>query len=128
MAEEVAKRLQIKLADDPDSLSREKEKPEPFFRSVVKQWLDVSMDSCKESTPERYQQMYRDYLADTIGGRRLDQIDRKTIMDIWLDTMGVYGHLIPLDNQEFVSRLGNSRLKSPTHPTRTLEKSKAVTI
>ena len=29
--------------------------------------------------------MYREDLSDTIGGRRLDQIDRKTIMDILVD-------------------------------------------
>ena len=43
-------------------------------------------------------------------------------------TMDVYGHIIPLYNQDFVSRLGSTLLKSPTHPTRTLEKTKAVTI
>ncbi len=42
-------------------------------------------------------------------------------------TMDVYGHLIPQDNHNFVSRLGNTLLKSQTHPTRTLESKKAVT-
>lgn len=42
-------------------------------------------------------------------------------------TMDVYGHLVPQDNHDFVSRLGNTLLKSVTHPTRTLESKKAVT-
>lgn len=42
-------------------------------------------------------------------------------------TMDIYGHLVPQDNHDFVSRLGNTLLKSSTHPTRTLENKKAVT-
>lgn len=84
VAEEVKKRLQIKLADEPDVIFKEKERPRPFFRDMVKQWLDVSQDSCKPSTIERYEQMYRDYLAAALGTRRLDQIDRQLVMDILL--------------------------------------------
>jgi hypothetical protein len=36
-------------------------------------------------------------------------------------------HLIPQDNHDFVSSIGNTLLKSSTHPTRTLESKKAVT-
>lgn len=94
VAEEVATRLRIKLADDPDSLFKEKEKPKPFFRAVVKQWLEVARDSCKESSVERFEQVCRDYIADAIGGERLDQIERKTIMDILLicASRGFAGH------------------------------------
>ena len=62
-----------------------KREPKPYFRAVVKQWLDVTRDSCKVSTIERYEQMYRDYIADNLGGKRLDQIDRQTVMDILLE-------------------------------------------
>ncbi|WP_413815097.1 hypothetical protein [Desulfosarcina sp.] len=42
-------------------------------------------------------------------------------------TMDVYGHLIPQDNHDFVSSIGNTILKSSTHPTRTLKNTKAAT-
>ena len=42
-------------------------------------------------------------------------------------TMDVDGHLIPQDNHDFVSSIGNTLPKSSTHPTRTLESKKAVT-
>lgn len=84
VAEEVAKRLTIKLADDPDSVFKGREKPKPLFKTVVKQWLEVSTDSCKASTLERYEQMYRDYIADELDSKRIDQIDRQHVMDILL--------------------------------------------
>lgn len=93
MAEEVAERLRIKLADDPDSLFKEKQRSKPFFKSVVKQWLEVSADSCKPSTLERYKQMQPDYILDALGNISIDQITRQHIMDILLGTglLGLVG-------------------------------------
>lgn len=85
VAEELQKRLIIKLAEDPDSLFKPKERPRPLFKAVVRQWLETISDSCKETTLERYEQMYRDYIAEALSSKRVDQITRQHVMDILLD-------------------------------------------
>jgi len=85
VANEVAERLRIRLADAPDEVFKEREKPKPLFKIVVKQWLEILSDSCKESTLERYEQMYRDYIASHLSRKRIDRIDRQQVMEILLE-------------------------------------------
>jgi hypothetical protein len=82
---EVADRIKIKLTDNPDEVFKERAAPKPLFKTVVRQWLEVSKDSCKASTLERYEQVYRDYLAGTLNKMRIHEIDRQQVMDVILD-------------------------------------------
>ncbi len=82
VANEVADRLRIKLADNPESVFKEKEGPKPVFRTLAKEWMQKVEKRAKPSTAERYAQLLRDWVLPAVGSKRVDQIKKSDIADV----------------------------------------------
>jgi len=82
VAEEVAKRLTIKLSDDPDSVFKQREKPKPQFKKLSEEWLAKIKKKAKDTTYNRYHQLLQDRVLPMVGSKRVDEIRKSHIADV----------------------------------------------
>jgi integrase len=81
VAKEVAKRITIKLTDDPDSVFKQREAPKPQFKRLAEEWIIKVGKRAKASTVERYEQILEDYVWPFVGTKRVNEIKRAHIAD-----------------------------------------------